>query len=286
MSSEKRPIRGVELAQHVHNARYVCPSAKNPLREFSFISGYEECSHRYDLERVNYPFLTLEMIVSGQATLFLNNQKLRVGPGFCFCAGPETTFRLQAHSHKPFTKYFVAFGKSSHSTIPSRDKLYPGFVYEFAAPEELSKWNEMILEEGASQLGNASEISAELISILIKKIVPELNSKSKERTTDALVQRALSVIEKDFQTVSSLQDLAERLKISSEHLCRAFKANDKSSPYQILTRRKMEHAYAQLKMSATPIQEIAHSLGFTDAFHFSRAFKKHYGYAPSKARNN
>ncbi len=32
-----------------------------------------------------------------------------------------------------------------------------------------------------------------------------------------------------------------------------FKANHKISPYKILSRRKMGHAYAQLKMSETPI---------------------------------
>ncbi len=286
MPLEQQSIRTIELAQHVHNARYVCPSGETPRKEFAFICGYEECTPQFDLQRETYPFLTLEMIVKGKGVLTLNGQDSLVEPGFCFCAGPGTKFRLKADSNAPLSKYFVVFGKSNDSSIPSRDKLYPGFIYPFASIDELGKWNEMILEEGASQLENSTEITAELISILIKKIVPETHSKAKERTTDALVQKALGVIEKEFQTLSSLHELAKRNRVSAEHLCRAFRANHKSSPYQILIRRKMEHAYAQLKTSQTPITKIALSLGFSDAFHFSRAFKKRYGYAPSKARSH
>lgn len=284
MNKISLPVGPVEIAPHVHNARYACPLEFAGRDEFQFISGYEECGPRYKVSRSSYTYLTLEMIISGSGHLTLNREKFAVGAGFCFCAGPQTEYSLRSDPDAPLVKYFLAFGKTPSGKTSSQKYLHPGFHTQYVNPQDLRKWNELILDEGASQSPNAVQNTADLIGILVRKIAPEASSETPSKATDALVERAIKTIERKFKELSSLQELADALSVSSEHLCRVFKANNKASPYQILSRRKMEHAYAQLKMTKTPIQDIAQSLGFTDAFHFSRAFKKRYRLPPSKLR--
>ncbi len=224
------------------------------------------------------------MIVSGEGFLIFNDSQHRVNKGFCFCGGPGFDYEFSSSPDDPIIKYFIAFGKTLTGNFVPQKYLYPGFTTPYVTTEDLRKWNELIFAEGTSQTRDALENISALIGILVRKIAPHPSSCSSRQNTDTLVNKALRVIENNFKSLSTLQEIADVLSVSSEHLCRVFKSNHKASPYRILTRRKMEHAYAQLKMTQTPIQEIAHSLGFTDSFHFSRAFKKRYGIPPSQAR--
>lgn len=51
-------------------------------------------------------------------------------------------------------------------------------------------------------------------------------------------------------------------------------------------RVKMNHAAEELLNSSLSIQEIADQLGFTDAFTFSRAFKRIQGRSPREFRKD
>lgn len=284
MPAANVPGSRIEVAPHVHNVRYSCSDDQSRRDTFQYIVGYEECDEHYRVARNSYPYLILEMIISGKGRLLINKEKHEVKAGFCFCGGPGVDYEFTSSAESTIKKYFIVFGKTQGGNLAPKKFLYPGFTTPCATPEKIGKWSELIIAEGISQSLDAFETIAALIGILVRKIAPDATGKTKNHTTDALVIRALGEIENNFKAHSSLQELADALSVSCEHLCRVFKSNDKASPYRILIRRKMEHAYAQLKMTQTPIQEIAYSLGFTDSFHFSRAFKKRYGLPPSAAR--
>ena len=50
-------------------------------------------------------------------------------------------------------------------------------------------------------------------------------------------------------------------------------------------RLKLNKAGRMLLTSELSVKEIASMVGFEDQFHFSRNFKKHFGYSPSEYRN-
>ena len=54
---------------------------------------------------------------------------------------------------------------------------------------------------------------------------------------------------------------------------------------ELLNEAKFTHAKAKLKDSKMPIMEIAKSLGYSDAAHFTRAFHNWSGMSPTKFRN-
>ncbi|MDQ8197898.1 AraC family transcriptional regulator [Pelagicoccus enzymogenes] len=284
MHSRNLPGGRIEFAPHVHNARYSCPGDQSKHTDFQYIAGYEECDGHYHVARNSYPYLTLEMVIEGSGRLRINESEHLVGAGFCFCGGPGVDYEFTSSPDSNLTKYFLVFGESQSGKSAPKKFLYPGFTMPYVLVEDLVKWNEIIIAEGASQAPDAIENISALIGILVRKIAPDASGKAKQKTTDSLVIKALALIERNFKELSSLQEIADTLSVSSEHLCRVFKSSDRASPYRILIRRKMEHAYAQLKMTQLPIQEIAYSLGFTDSFHFSRAFKKRYGMPPSQVR--
>ena len=54
-----------------------------------------------------------------------------------------------------------------------------------------------------------------------------------------------------------------------------------TTPFNYITKVRMEHAH-DLARERFPINEIAHLVGYADIYQFSRAYKKHFGYSPSK----
>lgn len=281
-SGQKSPV---EIAPHVAESRYFCVLSQKSRDEFVYMGGFERADRDFALFRQSFPYLTLEMITAGRGILELGESKMKAVPGLCYCTGPGVRFKLVTSASEPLQKFFLVFGHDAYPQSNRPVALYPGCLYKGTDPAVLSKWGELILEEGNSQTAASGANVRSLVDILIRKISDVAVEDLPAQGTDALVARALRHIDSDFQSIRSAQELAERLNVSPEHLCRAFRRSEHATPYQVLTRRKMAHAFTLLKLSPFTIQEIADSVGFNDAFHFSRAFKKQYGQPPSHVRN-
>lgn len=76
-------------------------------------------------------------------------------------------------------------------------------------------------------------------------------------------------------------DMADLAGISRYHFSRRFKAATGQSPLQYALQKKLERA-AQLlaEDDQSSILSIAHTVGFTNPAHFSRAFRRQFGLAP------
>jgi len=79
----------------------------------------------------------------------------------------------------------------------------------------------------------------------------------------------------------SLQDLANAACFSRFHLIRMFKHAYGETPYQHLTRLRIEEACRRLKASQDLISNIALDCGFGNQTHFAAAFRRHVGVSPS-----
>ena len=284
MKLRKNQASPIELASGVLSARYFCITSKPDSSDFYYLGGFEACGPGYDLKRDSFPFLTLELIVAGSGELTLGHKTYPLSAGFCGCTGPGVNFRLKSDKQDPLQKYFIVFGDDTRPEKRHPRLLYPGFTKEAKSLDDLIKWSELILQEGVSQRDDAADNISSLIQILSRRIAGPQSGTSRKHSHSALTSMALQEIEQNFHRIHTIQDLARDMNVSQEHLCRVFKRSGKGSPYQILMRRKLEHAYTQLKLTSHSIQHIARSLGFADAFQFSRAFKRKYGIPPSEAR--
>lgn len=98
--------------------------------------------------------------------------------------------------------------------------------------------------------------------------------------------RQLSLVEQVDQYVGSrlgarinLSDMASHLHISVSQLSHRYREHTGVSPMAAVAQRRIEHAKLLL-MKGMPLKTISQQLGFSDAFHLSKAFKKALGMAP------
>lgn len=101
-----------------------------------------------------------------------------------------------------------------------------------------------------------------------------------------LIKQAIRMIEKDFASLTGVEEIAGRLGVSASHLCREFVRWLHVSPLDYLTRVRLQHAANLLTKTNRKIEDIAVSSGFSNGNYFAKVFKKSLGSSPGEFRNN
>lgn len=99
------------------------------------------------------------------------------------------------------------------------------------------------------------------------------------------VQQAVRYIDEHYDRPFTIDSLAGMLGCSPRHLNRLFrKSGLGSNPSGYLLNVRMEKARELLLREQWTVVEIAARVGYEDAYHFSRVFKKHGGLSPTAYR--
>jgi AraC-like DNA-binding protein len=89
-----------------------------------------------------------------------------------------------------------------------------------------------------------------------------------------------------FTEKISVQDVADYVGIHRSHFTDAFTKQLGISPGQYLQQLRLGKGKQMLEETIVPITEIALSLGYSELFAFTRAFRNYYGMSPSHYRTN
>lgn len=104
------------------------------------------------------------------------------------------------------------------------------------------------------------------------------------RPVHSAVTRAVAVIESHLDEPWTLKALAASAGLNPFYLIRLFREQTGLSPFAYLRRLRLERAAAMLMTSDARIAEIQERVGFADAAHFSRAFRRQFGLSPRAYR--
>lgn len=102
----------------------------------------------------------------------------------------------------------------------------------------------------------------------------------------ALPDQIEKYIEHNYDKGITLAQVALQFNISYTHLSKLFKQQFNMPFIDYLTNVRMNKAMNLLSVTPLNIQEIAARCGYDNVFHFSRAFKKRFGAAPSHLRKS
>ncbi len=99
-----------------------------------------------------------------------------------------------------------------------------------------------------------------------------------------VINETVDYIEENISEKLSLGELARQFKISEFHFNRIFKAVTGTSLKQYILGRKLTRAVDLIKETEASVLDISLNLGFEYPEVFSRAFKKQFGIAPTRLR--
>lgn len=283
MEKIARPDASRLLSQQVTGARYFFLNlAPSPKEAVSLVmGGREHCNPDYAVVRRGFPFHVLEYVVSGHGTVQLDARRQTLEPGVIFASAPTTHCEIRTDPNDRLVKYFLCVAGTGVPQRLRRCGVALGEVRVLAAHAEVTSVLEDLVREGQRSGTLVQRICTVLFELLLLKIQDSasLAPHASEPAREAFL-RCKAYIDAEAERLGTLEEIARATGVEASSVCRWFRRYQGTSPYQYLLRRKMNLAAEHLVENGGLVKEAAQRVGFTDPYHFSRAFKMVHGVAP------
>jgi AraC family transcriptional regulator len=106
------------------------------------------------------------------------------------------------------------------------------------------------------------------------------------RLNDDQLRKAIDYIHDHIGEALDLSSISRAAGLSAFHFARLFKAATGDSPFQFVTRTRMERAKELLRKTRLTIMEIADRVGYQKPSHFSTRFRAVLGFSPDAYRKS
>lgn len=150
--------------------------------------------------------------------------------------------------------------------------------------ESFSKIYNMMEKEMVDNNRSYIEMLRVLLTQLLIKSTRLLETRSIEKGVNPqkveIIREFNILVEKYFKTHHQLKDYASLLQKSPKTISNVFSEHSDTTPLHIINERIFVEAKRLILYSKKPISEVASMLGYTDAGHFSKFFKKKAGISP------
>ncbi|MCC3375288.1 response regulator [Cohnella sp. REN36] len=120
---------------------------------------------------------------------------------------------------------------------------------------------------------------------VLRKMQADMQSEQNE-TAAYLVRRAQQYVEDHLSGDTSLQTVADHVRVHPVYLSRVYKSETGEGLSGYILRLKMEKAEKMLLDGSQKIHEIAERLGYANPPYFIKVFKKHSGLTPKEFREH
>lgn len=207
----------------------------------------------------------MHYVVSGKGYFTREGNKYEIKKGSVFVIPPYLETYYEADESDPWEYIWIGFTVGGKAADCFNSPI-------LHCPETEHVFKEMKLCGKKSQ-GKVEFLLAklwELISILSES----------EKSTVGYVETAIQYMKSEYMNPISIAELAERLNLDRSYFSNLFKAEMGISPGKYLTDFRLSNAAELLTRHGTSPSVAATSCGFSDIYHFSKAFKKHFGLSP------
>jgi len=105
------------------------------------------------------------------------------------------------------------------------------------------------------------------------------------RHRTSLYRDAIAIVETEYGTDLSLDEIARRVASSRRQLQRAYAEIGQTTFREHLTAVRMERAAELLATRGLTVREVAERVGYRQPAQFAKAFRRRHGLAPSAFRD-
>jgi AraC-like DNA-binding protein len=248
-------------------------------------AGFERCRPDYRIDRPDFPWFVIEFVHGGRGKVTLNGVEATLKSGDFFLYGPGVEHHIATDPEKPLSKYFSGFSGPEAAELLQRHDLQPGLVSHCLKTEPIRRAFDTLIERGSRN----SKYSRPLCTAIVQQLLlmcreDAVDAGSTDTRAFATFSRVRQCIEQNFLKLGTLEAVAAACELDAPYLCRLFARFHDESPYQFLTRLRMQHAASLLLEGTVSVKDAARACGFPDPFHFSRVFKSVHRVPPSRFR--
>ncbi len=173
------------------------------------------------------------------------------------------------------------------SPVSACDSLpYILFRQGDSANELISEIYRLFREQGECYELIVQRKLSEIFELIYKNFdaLPRSETTRVQLVTGIRIQKMLSYIYEHYAEAVTLEDIAASANISRSEAGRCFRSYMSCSPVDALIQHRLQVSHRLLTETTLSLQEISSECGFNSVNYFSRRFRAHYGYAPSRKR--
>lgn len=231
----------------------------------------------------------LVIVLSGDGHAHIGDQSIVYTSGSIFLIPPFVQHQIVAYEHAQACHIAIHFDWNDQ--LPPLQQTRS--AYRIAYAEQLNFPINCGQAEGqhVTALQNiiikhhhSEEQQRYLARLQFAQFLLQLDQSQSSPTLPQTIQLVLKHISAEPQAGWSSERLAAIAGLSPSRFTAIFGQHIGQSPMRYVRAVRMEHACSLLSSSNDSITTIAEACGFSDPYHFSRVFHKHYGRSPSEWR--
>lgn len=224
--------------------------------------------------------------LSGSGILELNGEKhvLDKDMAFLTIIPGKHRYYLPENSEKWEFIFITLTGDYALSEWEKLQVEY-GTVIRFNEQEEIIKYLwQAYLDAANNKIGDGYQTSA-IAYEFIMKLFRSLTSKSINKSSkSSCIESSINFMKDNLHRDICLEDIAAFVNMSKFHFNHTFTNAMGISPWNYLTKLRIEHAVKLLFSTNLTIDEISVMVGYTSSNYFNKVFRKYIGTSPGKLR--
>lgn len=243
-----------------------------------------------------HDWIELKYILSGSCTYIINGENYSVHEGdIVICNSGVEHGKGFSHDEELYEINLAIdnlFIKNLRKNCLISDQTSPILTLPKYGQEFLRCCSDIIIEHEKNEPGKDLLLKAsvmKLIAIILKENYmieareanESLSFESSEKTH--IVETLISYMNNNYMYNLSLDKLSKNMYISPVYLSKIFKEETGDSPINYLIKIRLSKARELLQDKKLTIKEVSKLVGYPDAYHFSKQFKKFYDTSPSKS---
>lgn len=264
-----------------------------------FLYTWKGTRHEDEADYHCHDHIEVAYVLSGTGKYRIEDEIVDISEGdfIVFNAGVHHQALFLKEAEIPTTEFFVGFWQIQFPGYPENYFPVPGGGYIIHTKGELRQklfriCASMEAEKAARRAGRYYMMKSYLMQMLIL-IVREQSGPEPVAGTIAfesvnkkyLVDKLVGYLEDHYNEKISLDQIAENMYLSPFYISKIFKSETGDTPIRHLINIRLEKAKQLLETGyGGSVQEVAAMVGYDDAYHFSKLFKKRYNITPTQAK--
>ncbi|EGZ3719409.1 helix-turn-helix transcriptional regulator [Escherichia coli] len=172
----------------------------------------------------------------------------------------------------------IIFLKPMDIPVGQQSVIYNGEIYN----QELTEVAELITSPEAIK----NNLAVAFLTKIIYQWICLMYADGKKDPQRRQIEKLIATLHASLQQRWSVADMAATIPCSEAWLRRLFLRYTGKTPKEYYLDARLDLALSLLKQQGNSVGEVADTLNFFDSFHFSKAFKHKFGYAPSAVLKN
>ena len=213
------------------------------------------------------------------------NGRRSIQAGDVFIIFPGIEHSYSPNTNSGWQEYWIGFDGSQVHRLMKNKVLNPKKnIYHIGFDQDIINDYEQIIQLCRQQSPGFQIVLGAKILQLLADLHVTRNRASKSHGESSLIYSARSIMQSRVKEGIAMEQLAQELNTTYEHLLNVFRQHTGLTPYQYYLQLRVYQAQELLQNPKLAIKEIAAAMNFDNQYYFSRFFKQKTGMAPSRWR--